>query len=171
MKHPVLSIKKGAEFYDDARPEANRPVRHPPHPPPSTPPRKRGRASFFPLLFLALAVLAVLRFMPHGPTDRATVAGWQVVLRATPHEETLIIGVTFIAAKPVEGSTENPPDASVHVVAPDTGAELTLSGQLTKSPMTLRGELPYSVALKRIQADVTVAGAKTRLSLSSRAAH
>jgi hypothetical protein len=169
MKHPVLTIKKGAEYYDDVHPERNRPVRRRLKPLPA-PIKKRSRLAFFPLLFLALVVLAVLRFMPHGPTDRAAVGGWDVVLRATPHEGTLIIGVTFVASTQVQGSIQNAPDALIHIVAPDTGGELTLSGVLSKSPMTLRGELPYSVKLKRLQADVTVGSARARLSLSSRAA-
>jgi hypothetical protein len=169
MKHPVLKIKKGAEFYDDARPEANRPVQHPPAAPPA-PLKRRNRIVLFPLVFLALVVLLVLRFMPHGPTDRATIAGWEVVLRATPHDQTLIIGVTFIEAGKGTEHGATPADALIHVVAPDTGAELSLSGALWKSPMTIRGEMPYTTKLKRLHADVTIGGSHVRLTLNSRAA-
>ncbi len=162
MKHPTLSVKKNSYVYDDtaskqgpqAYPASTRiPVRE--HR--TTRPRKSRRGlTFLPLLVLALGLVVVFRFIPRSPADRTTLAGWQVVLRATVVDGSLIVGVTFIAGQKTLVSPQATSEASVQVTLPDTGNRLTLSGLLEKSPMTLRGEVPYTPRMKHVEATVSL---------------
>jgi hypothetical protein len=173
MKHPVLHVRKGAEIYDDENPEGARSVflraREKAERPSQAGPPPRGRRvrlSFFPLLLVALALFAVYHFTPRGPQDRATIAGWQVILRATPNDGSLIVGVTFIA--PGTGPVAGVPLARVHVTLPDTGGSLELSGPLSKSPMTLRGVFADTQSANRVVADVSIGEKSARLTLRER---
>ncbi len=169
MKHPVLRVKKNSFIYDDAAvkqgpqayPASTRiPVREPRR----TRPRKRRRGlTFLPLLVLALGLVVVFRFVPRSPADRTTLVGWQVVLRATAADGSLIVGVTFIAEQGTLVSPLATSEASVQVTLPDTGDHLTLSGLLEKSPMTLRGELPYAPRMKQVEATVKLLDSYARL--------
>jgi hypothetical protein len=118
------------------------------------------------LLILALGIFVVARYVPRSPTDRATLAGWQIILRATPYGDALIVGVTFIALSPT-GLAGSPPAASVDFLLLGTGERLSLLGNLEKSPMTLRGRLPYSKKIQRVQAEVSIAGQSRTLQLAA----
>ncbi len=162
MKHPVLKIKKNALIYDDkaqkqspqAYPASTKiPVRE--HRTTRPRGRRAARLTFLPLLVLAIGLFLVMRVIPRSPADRATLAGWQVVLRATVAEETLIVGVTFIA-EPKTIVPAAPPEAAVQVLIPDTGDRMTLSGALQRSPLTLRDQVPYKAWMKTVQAEVSL---------------
>ena len=166
MKPPVLRVKKGSVIYDDsgARRETA------PYRPDLkvTPSRRRirrravgPRASMFPLLIIAAAILLFFWLVPRAQSPRAVVAGWQVTLRATPYEGVLIVGVTFVSRS-----------ARLSVPAPETSALVTLtgnprpivlSGSLERSPMTLTGRFPAYGAGARLQAQVTIQGSRVTL--------
>ncbi|MGD0724005.1 MAG: hypothetical protein ABSB63_00395 [Spirochaetia bacterium] len=177
MKNPVLHIKKGVEQYFDPPPGSG------PQPPGQRRPGdrplqgkllrsapRRSRLTFFPLLILAIALVVVFRIVPRAPTNRATLMGWNVVLRAMPYGEALLVSVTFIEkARPgVDPGGRPAPRAAVRFVLPDTGEQLTLSEDLLKSPTTLHGQMPYTDAVRKVLATVNV-GTETRtLSLAAR---
>jgi hypothetical protein len=168
MKHPILHVKKGATVYDEeeARKETRRllqptlaklrAARHP---------RARTRSaglSTVALLVVAVGIFVVFRQASEVP--RATIEGWRVILRATPHDGLIIVGVTFIdASEPPSavpnGPTGTPkvtPRASIRVSIPGTEERLDLAGALDRSPMTLRGELPGLAKARRVRAEVTI---------------
>ena len=155
---PVLRIRKGVEVYDDTRSESELPAGRARLPTrPSRPPSRRLRLGIFSLLILAVALLAIVRLMPRAPTDRARILGWDVVLRATAYSDALLVSATFVQA--AEGRIGA--EASVRVLLPDTGDRLSLSGALARSPITLRGQLPYTTRVRRVEAEVTV-GTETK---------
>lgn len=177
MKHPVLRVKKGAEHYDDSPAEGASDVMRRALAPGSRgsagsrrSAARRRRFPFLPLLALGLGLLVVFRFLPRSPADRAAVGGWEVVLRATPEGNRLIITVAFVqAARSVQGAPSgDAPQASARVLLPDTGDRISLSGTLAKSPMTLRGEMPYTTRVRSVKAEVTVGSDSKTLSLTAR---
>ena len=200
MKNPVLRVRKGAEVYDDSLAESERRLhaaeaaaqRHPPAsnaarsgrnaataPAARGSGRKRRRPharragmTFLPLVVLAIGLVVVFRIIPRPPTNRASLAGWQAVLHATPYGNTLLLSVTFTHGTPSSPlAPETPPAlASVQFFLQDTGERLTLAEALVKSPMTIRGQLPYRANVKKVQAEVSVGAEKKTLTLAARVA-
>ena len=193
MKNPVLRVRKGAEVYDDSLAESERRLhaaeaaaqRHPPAWNAATAPAARGSGrkrrrpharragmTFLPLVVLAIGLVVVFRIIPRPPTNRASLAGWQAVLHATPYGNTLLLSVTFTHGTPSSPlAPETPPAlASVQFFLQDTGERLTLAEALVKSPMTIRGQLPYRANVKKVQAEVSVGAEKKTLILAARAA-
>ena len=166
MKQPVIRIKKGAIVYDDtAAREASelpRPALPGSGPLPSSRRKRRGgRLTYFPLVIIAIGLFILFRIVPNTPVSRATLSGWQVTLHVTPYQDTLIVGVTFLSSTPVrvpgEGSPGSGPSrAAVRLSLPGTGRQAFVAGDLVKSPMTLRGELPWLKKAKKVQAEVSV---------------
>jgi hypothetical protein len=167
MKQPVIRIKKGAIVYDDTAAKDASELPRPALPgsrPLTSPRRKRrgGRLTYFPLVIIALGLFMLFRIVPNTPVIRATLSGWQVTLHVTPYRDTLIVGVTFLSSTPVrvpgEGSPAGPgfPGAAVRLSLPGTGRQAFVAGDLVKSPMTLRGELPWLKKAKKVQAEVSV---------------
>jgi len=168
MKHPVLKIKKGAVVYDDAdarhASELPRPAVPGSRPLVSSRRRKRGRRlTFLPLLVIALGLFLLFRIVPNTPVNKAVLAGWQVILRVTPFENTLIVGVTFISRSPAAESASPLPEATARVSLTGTGEQVFLAGDLEKSPMTLRGELPRLASAKKVQAEVSIGSTRATL--------
>jgi hypothetical protein len=177
MKNPVLHIKKGVERYIDPPPGSGQ---GPPRQGPlgtrpvqrnaARSPRRRGRFTYLPLLILALALVFVFRIVPRPPTNRAVLMGWDLVLRAMPYGEALLVSVTFIQkAQPGADLTARPAlRAAVRFLLPDSGEQLSLSEDLVKSPTTLHGRMPFTNHVRKVTATVRV-GTETRtLSLAAR---
>lgn len=171
MKGPVLRIRKGVRVYDDREQELAPPPRAPV---PRTGRRarqsgRRGRLTFLPLLVLVLAIVVVLRVVPRVQTNRAVIGGWSTTLHAALYkDDALLVGVTFVKEGPAS-PIENGPQAEARIVLPDTGQEISLSGILEKSPMTLRGQMEYSPRVKKVQAEVRVGAERKTLTLTARA--
>jgi hypothetical protein len=179
MKNPVLSVRKGAEVYDDSPAESERRAQAAEaaaqlNPPPGRrrPHARRIRMTYLPLVFVAIGLVVVFQGIPRLPTHRASLAGWQAVLRATPYGNVLLLSVTFIhdtASAP--RVPDSPPEiAVVRFVLQETGERLSLEEALVKSPMTIRGQLPYSAVVKKVQAEVSIGADKKTLTLTARAA-
>jgi hypothetical protein len=168
MKHPVLRVKKGATVYDDDAPLSGRPevreawrvrravileAR-------SRKSRGRGRT-----LLIAVSALAVFfllwSILPRSYPDRATLGGWQAILRATHSGDTLIVGVTFIAA---EAGGE--PTADIQIDVAGTDVSRTLSRALDKTPMTVREDIPFVAGMKEVRARVRIGEASADLRAS-----
>jgi hypothetical protein len=169
MKHPVLRIRKGAFVYDDKE-QRQAPQAYPASAKiPLRKPRKtrsrkrRAGLTFLPLLVLAFGLLIVFQVILRSPRDRTAIAGWQLVLRATRTDDTLIVGVTFIAEQKTIVPSAAPSEAVVQVLVPETGDRMTLTGQLSRSPITLRGELPYAARMKAVEAGVSLLDAHALL--------
>ncbi len=172
MKNPVLRVRKGVPVYDDSTEE----------PPPSRPrapepPRRRARAAprrgrlpLLPLVALVLALVIVLRVLPRGSTNHAVIGGWNTTLHAAAYQDAILVSVTFVkeGSGAAAGEVANGPAASVRIVLPDTGQELSLTGVLSRSPITLRGQMDYSAPVRRVQAEVSVDGDRKTLSLTAR---
>jgi hypothetical protein len=174
MKQPVLRVKKGAIIYDDtAAQEASelpRPALPGSGPLWSRRAKRRGaRLTFLPLLVIALGLFILFRVVPNVPVNRAAVSGWRVTLHVTPYENTLVVGVTFVSRAPLEGRAQGVqpgkdlPEATVRFSLPGTGEQAFVAGDLAKSPMTLRGELPWIADAKRVQAEVSVGAGRITL--------
>ncbi len=174
MKQPVLRVKKGAIVYDDAAAMEASGLPRPALPgtgPLGTRRRKRrsGRFTYFPLVIVALGLFLLFRIVPNTPVTRATLAGWQVTLHVTPYGDTLIVGVTFVSRsplkEPVKGSPAGSevPDATVRLSLPGTGEHAFLAATLVKSPMTVRGELPWLPGAQKVQAQISVGTAHVTL--------
>lgn len=164
MKHQVLRVKKGAVIYDDTAAREASELPRPALPgsgPLKSRQRKRrgGRLTYFPLLIIAVGVFILFQIVPKTPVRRAVLSGWQVTLHVTPHNDTLIVGVTFVSRA---GVTEAP-EATVRVSLPGTGEQLFLAGELAKSPLTLRGELPWLRQAKKVQAQISIGTARATL--------
>jgi hypothetical protein len=173
MKPPVLRIKKKSVIYDDTlAQQKDEPFRPSFSPTPSRRTvrrRKVGpRSSLLPLLAIAAGLFIFLRVLPHAPSSRAVVAGWQVTLHVTPWEDALIVGLTFVS-RSVKAGGSTPqgaaaaPEAAVRVFLPGTGEQVFLAGDLARSPMTLSGRLPAREGAARVQADVTILGSRATL--------
>ena len=128
--------------------------------------------TFLPLVVLAIGLVIVFRVIPRPQTNRASLAGWQAVLHATPYGNTLLLSVTFThgtASSPL--APKSPPAiVSVRFLLQDTGDRLALEEALVKSPMTVRGQLPWSASVKKVQAEVSVGAETKTLTLAARAA-
>jgi hypothetical protein len=180
MKNPVLHIKKGVERYIDPPPGSEEELprqgplgTRPPKRSSARVPRRRGRYAYLPLLILALALAFVFRVLPRPATNRAALMGWDVLLRAVPYrgagsvggdpEPVLLVSVTFIEkAQPgAELRSSQALPAVVRFLLPDTGEQLSVSGDLVKSPITLHGQMPYTDRVRKVLATVSV-GAETR---------
>jgi hypothetical protein len=170
MKHPVLKIKKGAVVYDDT--EARRASELPRPALPGTGPffSRRGRRrrrgipiTFFPLLVVAIGLFILFQVVPNAAVRRSVLNGWQATLRATPYQDRLIVGVTFIAGSPVAGNAADAPEATARLSLPGTGEQTFVVGLLDKSPLTLRGELRRIPGAKKVQAEVRVGNAHVTL--------
>ena len=87
-----------------------------------------------------------------------------------PYGEALLVSVTFIQSTRLGTDRSSPPAprAAVRFLLPDTGAQLTLNDDLVRTPITLRGQMPYTAEVRKVQATVSI-GAETRtLSLTAR---
>jgi hypothetical protein len=173
MKGPVLRIKKGAPSYDDNQQEPAAPS---PAPQQQTrtrarAPGGRGRLTLLPILVLLLALAVVFRVLPRTPTNRALIGGWNTTLHATPYEGELLVAVTFIkdGLPGVVSPAADGPQAAVRVLLPDTGEEISFGGVLSKSPITLRGQMTFTTRVKSVRAEVSVGAEKKTLRLSARA--
>lgn len=167
MKQPILRIRKGAQIYDDGEPERVLPAASDPRPQEESArrrgPRPRGRL-LLPVVVLAIALIAVLRFAPRQPQDRALIAGTEVVLRATVYGDLVLVSLTF-ARDP-----KSPPPgraAAVHALLeiPETGASQELDGSLARLPEILRGQLAYADAARQVTAEVDAGGRRVTLSV------
>jgi hypothetical protein len=172
MKQPVLRVKKGAVVYDDTAAREASELPRPALPgsgPLGSRRRKRrvGRFTYLPLLIIALGLFILFRIIPNTPVGRATVSGWQVTLHVTPYKDTLIVGVTFLAPRkgpsPELPVRTEPPEARVRLSLPGTGEQAFLAGDLVRSPMTLRGELPWLPNAKKVQAEISIGTARVTL--------
>ena len=168
MKHPVLRVKKGAVVYDDT--EARRSSELPRPALPGTGPfvarrrRKRGAPlTFLPLIAIALGLFILFRLAPNTPANRAVVGRWQATLRATPYQDKLIIGVTFLSSIAAATNAADVAEAKVRMSLPGTGEQVLVAGMLEKSPMTLRADLPRVAGAKKVQAEVSIGNAKATL--------
>jgi len=173
MKPPVLRIKKPSIIYDDTgAQQEGEPFRPTLTPTPGrrTVPRRRvgPRYSLVPLLLIAAVLFVLFRVLPHAPTGRAVVAGWQVTLHVTPWEDALIVGLTFVSRSAKAGGSAPQgaaavPEATARVSLLGTGEQVFLAGDLARSPMTLSGRLPVVGGAARVQADVTILGSRATL--------
>jgi hypothetical protein len=169
MKNPVLRIRKGIPVYDDRQEDLPPPPRTPDPPRPRwRPARRRGRLTVLPLLALALALVVVFRVLPRAQTNRAVIGGWNTTLRASAHQDSLLVSVTFVKEAAAGVPIVDGPQAAVRIVLPDTGQETILTGVLSKSPITLRGQMGYSARVTRVQADVSVGSDRKTLRLTAR---
>ena len=164
MKPPVLRIKKQGIVYDDTEAQQrSEPFR------PDVAPRKRvsrrrrmgPRFSLFPLLVIAAGLFVFFRVLPHAQTNRAVLAGWQVTLRVTPYQDTLIVGLTLVSRS--TGAAASVPEATARVLLLGTGEQVFLAGDLARSPMTLQGRLPNLPGARGVQAEVAILGSRVTL--------
>ena len=162
MNPPSIKVKKGAVVYDDA--EQDRLIPRPPTPPRSrfTSRRARGggRSVLVPLLAVAGGIFILFRVVPHGPTHRAVLAGWQATLHVTRFDDGLVVGITFVS----RSAPASPgPDVSAQVSLSGTTEQVVLSGELSRSPMTIRGRLPAVPGARVVQAELTIASSRVTL--------
>jgi hypothetical protein len=179
MKHPVLRVKKGAPVYDDSLEEREESRREQQPVPrmtarPGRRRRPRGGLTFLPLLVLALALVFVFRVIPRKPPNTATLAGWDLVLRAESHDGTVLVGVTFTrsvvrrgffraAATPVP---EPPQAAVVTFSSPQTAERRVVTESLLRSPFTVHARMLDEPPVNRMQAEVAVGGQKRLLAVT-----
>jgi hypothetical protein len=160
MKNPVLKIRKGADFYDDAKPA--RPVAA--EADKDAPPRRRrgrfGRLLFLPLIVVALVVAAFLTLSPSPGTAR--FPGWDVRLQAATYGDMLLVAFTFSARGTVSAEAAQ---AELHVVLPDSGASVELSGALASPSTTIRAQLPMTDAVRKVRAEITIGSDRRVLTL------
>jgi hypothetical protein len=168
MKQPILRIKKDAIVYDDRAPSRS-------HPEIRAAWRARlaaeeehvnrkgpgGRRALFSLLIMAAGLFLVWSLLPRQSSDRATIAGWQVILRAAHSGDALIVGVTFVVAS--AGPTGTAPTAAIDFTVAGTEIRRPASGVLEKSPMTIRQDIPYASGMKRVGAVVRIGGESATL--------
>ena len=118
---------------------------------------------FLPLIVIALGLFILFRLAPNTPVHRAVVGRWQATLRATPYQDTLIIGVTFLSSSDASTNVADVVEAKVRMSLPGTGEQVLVAGMLEKSPMTLRADLPRVAGAKKVQAEVSIGNAKATL--------
>jgi hypothetical protein len=159
MKHPVLRIRKETPFYDDTNPARTVSAGT------DGPPRHRGRLGrmvFLPLVVLALAVAVVVSLAPTPGTAR--FPGWDVRLQAVIYGDMLLVAFTFSPRGPVPSVA---PRADLHVVLPDTGSAVDLSGDLRAPSTIIRGQLPMTDAVRKVRAEITIGADHRVLTLGS----
>jgi len=183
MKPPELKIKKGAErevVFHSSR-EERLAMASAPKGPKSVSGGffrgffRRGRLpSLLPLLVVALVVVLVYKFVIPRSSSRATLSGYEAVLRASLYADALFVSVTFT---PVAGAgrtagsardspaADGPPTASVSFALPDTGELLLLSEALGEGPSTIRGKMRYIGKERKLTAVVRLGGKAASLSL------
>ena len=167
MKPPVLKVKKGAQVYDDAAAQEESLYPRPALPGSGPLPRGRrrrraGRYTYFPLVIVAIGLFIFFQVAPNTPVSRGSLSGWQVTLHVTPYNDTLIVGVTFVSRAPVEAGASTA-QASVLVSLPGTDEQVFVSGDLERSPMTLRGTVLWLRAAAKVQAKVSIGSAHLTL--------
>jgi hypothetical protein len=124
---------------------------------------RRGRLpSLLPLLVVAVVVVLGFRFLVPRSSSRATIAGYEAVLRASLYADALLVSVTFT---PLAGRTSGPAIASLNFVLPDTGERLLLSEELGLEPSTIRGRMRYTGKERKLTAEVRLGGKTAGLSL------
>ncbi len=166
MKPPVLRIKKGSIVYDDTGAQQQGEPWRPSFKPRPSRRAARGRRagprySMVPLLVIALGLFVLFRVaLPRLQANRAVLAGWQVTLRLTPWEDSLVVGLTFASrsARPAAA----PALARVHFAG--SADAVLIAGDLERSPITLTGRLPRAPAGTVVQAEVEILGARAMLS-------
>jgi len=171
MKNPVLRIRKGTPVYDDSAEQEAPPARATAVPGRSRgrPAPRAGRLVLLPLFALALALIVLFRVLP-GQGNRAVIGGWNTTLRATAYQDSLLVALTFVKEDRGGAATAGEkPLVEARIVLPDTGQEISLSGVLSKSPTTLRGQMDYSARVRQVRAEVTVGKDRRTLRLSARA--
>ena len=167
VKPPILKVKKGARVYDDTAAQEESEYPRPPLPGSGPLPRGRrrrraGRYTYFPLVIVAIGLFIFFQVAPNTPVSRGSLPGWQVTLHVTPYNDTLIVGVTFVSQAPVEpgGGAAH---ASMIISLPGTDEQVFVSGDLDRSPMTLRGTVPWLRAAAKVQALVGIGSAHVTL--------
>ena len=169
MKPPILRVKKGAVVYDDTAAQEAAGLPRPAIP--GSGPLRRGsrlrrrrggRFTYFPLIIVAIGLFIFFQVAPRTPVTSASLSGWQVTLHVTPYNDTLIVGVTFIDRRPFEGGGSIP-RAAVLVSLPGTPEQTSVSGDLERSPITLRGQVLWLRAASRVQARVSIGSAHVTL--------
>jgi hypothetical protein len=173
VKHPVLKVKKDAEkdvVFHSSR-EQRLALPSAPRGPSSVSGgffrgffRRGGRLpSLLPVLLMVLAAAVLLpRLM--RTSSRATIAGYEAVLRASPYQDALLVSVTFASASGRKQAAPAP-EVSVAFVLPDTGERLLVSELLEPGPSTLRGKMRYNGSEKKLTAMVRIGANQAVLSL------
>ncbi len=136
--------------------------------------RKGRLPSLLPLLVVALVLAFGFKFLAPGSSSRATLSGYEAVLRASQYADALLVSVTFTplpAARKATGrQSDSPTDveplaASVSFALPDTGERLLLSESLGGEPSTIRGKMKYIGKERKLTAEVRLGGKAASLSL------
>jgi hypothetical protein len=125
---------------------------------------RRGRLPFLlPLLLVALAIVVLPRLVARS-SSRATLSGYEAVLRVSPYADALLVSVTFTPGTGQKRPAEAP-TASVTFDLPDTGERLLLSEVLGDGPSTIRGKMKYIGKERKLTAQVRVGEKAASLSL------
>ncbi len=126
----------------------------------------RGLSPLFPVFIAGLAIVLVFRFAPQ-PANRAEIAGFQAVLRASIYGDSLLVSVSFTRGKESGHGPDTPTaeNAFVRFMLSDTGEELLVSQELSEDVTVLRGSMPYSGKEKKIIAEVSIGGTAKTLTL------
>jgi hypothetical protein len=165
MKPPFLKIKKGAVVYDDSSQEEPPPRAAPPPGRRSGARRRRGVGSVvFPLLVLAAGLFILFGLGPRS-SSRRTLDGWQVTLRATRYEGSLLVGLTFVSTS---ARTDGASQTTARVFLVGTDEQALIEGTLSKSPMTLWGRFRDPGGRTEVRAEVSIGSAHAVLSLPLR---
>jgi hypothetical protein len=171
-KPPVLRIKKDAQVLDEGLPpmEPRIPAGAVPQGRPGRRgPRRPGRfGRFSTVIALALAGLAMLFILRAQPrvSNRATMAGCKVELRAAAVGDWLTASITIVDPQSGTGA-QSAAGALVRFSLPDTGQEAVAVGQLSGVTI-LSARLPIRGAETRIVASVRIGGQVRELTLGLR---
>jgi len=169
MMQPILRVKKGAPVYDDAAPSRTHPevmaalrarrarAEH------SQRRRRRGGRGLLLVLLAAVGLFLVWTMLSRSTPDRATVGGWQAILRATRSGDTLILGVTFIAQQGTTVSAARPQDVSIGFSVTGAATRPATAAALDKSPVTIREDIPFTDAMTVARAVVRMGSASVSL--------
>jgi hypothetical protein len=124
--------------------------------------RRGGLGSILIVILVVLAAVFVFRFAGQDP-NRAELAGFQAVLRATVIKDSLSVSVTF---DPSGG------DAALVVVRfllPETGESLIVSRILPPEGDVFRGIMGYSGKEKKLSAEVRIGDSARTLNVEIQA--